>query len=220
MTQLILTDETKALASVAMLEAVEALQENLESVEDPRPPKIKFKEGFTLAEGENHLAEFEAIIVFAKNANAWYQGKYDPRDPQPPDCASSDGKVPDRGEEKQAESCKVCPRNEFKKDGSGKDCKNMKVLFLLQPGGIIPKTLSIPPTSLKAVNNYLMNLAASGVAYHQVLTSFEAWKQDDKQTHYNIKLTKVEVLPEDAAKDAKFIKAAWNTMMRGVVDGE
>lgn len=218
MTDLMLTDEdVKALASEALQKRMGAIMKTLESVENASLPKIHFKSGFRLSEDGDEVKSFQAIIVYAKNSNAWYKGSYDPRSPAPPSCASSNGLKPTHGDEIQADSCKKCPRNSFR-DGK-KDCKNMKVLFLRFKGGLFPKMLSIPPTSIKSVDNYLMHLVEHiGKSYTEVLTKFEVFKKDPKQTHYNIRLSFVEPLDENEAKDTMFIEYKWSDYMKGIVE--
>ena len=113
-------------------EALETVQETLESVDNPSIPKIHFKEKLKLDEGDEGTDKLHCILLYVKNTNAWYAKPYNPSDPAPPDCASNDGKKPTHGEMKQAETCKLCPRNQFGSDrngGPGKDCKNMKMLL-------------------------------------------------------------------------------------------
>lgn len=224
MSNLVIRDDVRALASPAMLEAVDALRENLATVENPQLPKIHFKDGFTMNEGEKTIYEFNGIILFAKNQNAFYLKPYNPSNTQPPDCFSPDGITPTQGVAIQAQSCvanlqpdgtrKLCPHNEFGSSptGNGKRCKNMKVIYLVQEGEILPRVVTIPPTSLEAVNKYFGSLSSK--PYWKVLTKFEAYKKDAKQTHYNIKLVKVSDLNEVQSNDAKFVRSVWEEFMR------
>lgn len=215
MSNLVIREEFKKMASPALLEAIEAVQETLASIETPRIPKIHFKDAFTLADGEKTVESFEATILFVKNSNYYYEGRYNAADPKPPVCASSDGLLPDYGEKIQHDNCKECPRNKYREDGSGKECRNKKVLYVRLGSAIIPKRLSIPPTSIKYINNYLLNLASIGKQYASVVTKFEVFKTDLSQSHTNIKLTKAKDLTKEETGDSKVIREVWMNMFRG-----
>ena len=71
-----------------------------------------------------------------------------------PICASVDGKL---GIGDPGGACAACELNDFgtAEDGKGKACKNMRSLYLLQSGEIMPIMLNLPPTSLKPFNEFM-----------------------------------------------------------------
>jgi hypothetical protein len=89
----------------------------------------------------------------------------------PPDCASNDAimGIGDPGGE-----CQDCPMARFKTDkggqGRGQACKAMRAIYILRPGMLLPVIIQVPPTSLKAVRQYLFSLAATGRPYYTVET--------------------------------------------------
>ncbi|MGM9571103.1 MAG: hypothetical protein ACI3ZR_02695 [bacterium] len=128
----------------------------------PTFDRIKVPSGGGLAfkvPGEND-GEFKAaseligVIVDHYPVNAYWKEKYTGEN-NAPDCASLDGKF---GEGNPGGACKSCPMNQWgsDQDGRGKACKNMHRIFLLQEGEAMPIQLTIPPTSLKNLSNYIM----------------------------------------------------------------
>ena len=98
--------------------------------------------------------KLEGIIVFNHLSNAyWPEGsEYD--DDVPPLCQSTDGKT---GYGTPGGACAVCALNAFGSvsSGKGKACKNMRSLYLLRSGDMMPLILNLPPTSLKPYNDFV-----------------------------------------------------------------
>ena len=216
MSNLVKFDDIKHLASPMLVDTFEGIAETLESVESMEMPRVGFKDCFTLPD-ESEVQTLEGVILHVRKANAYFSGPYNPSEAVAPDCGSSDGIKPDQGESIQHTDCKTCPRNQFgsSKTGAGKACKNMKVVYLRLNNGLFPTSLTVPPTSIRAVDSYLMNLASQGTPMNAVLTKFELWKKDKHQTHKNISLTMVTSLENDALKDAKFLREYWHEHMKG-----
>lgn len=137
---------------------------------------------FELPDGEKTDA-FEGIILDIYNVNAWWEESYDITGGGiPPQCFSMDGiKLDPMSEKPQSEKgfCASCPQNKFeseiRKDGSpgrGKACKNMKRVHVMMANGQFPKRLTVPPTSLKAINEYVSLLLDKGIPYPIVNTHF------------------------------------------------
>lgn len=81
-----------------------------------------------------------------------------------PDCMSNDWKT---GKGDPGGDCETCPHNEWgsaiKADGSagrGKVCRQMKLLFMLRHGEVLPDVVVVSPASLKAVKHYQLKLGA------------------------------------------------------------
>jgi hypothetical protein len=63
-------------------------------------------------------------------------------------------------------SCSDCPFNQFGSDGGkGKACKNMKLLYILTEGNMLPLVVSLPPSSLSAYRKYTVGLTTRAVSY-------------------------------------------------------
>lgn len=73
--------------------------------------------------------------------------------------------------------CAACPMNQWgsehqRKEGKGKACKEMRRLLLLIDGWALPAILALPPTSIRAWDNYCSALASKRGAYFAVKTKF------------------------------------------------
>jgi hypothetical protein len=94
--------------------------------------------------------------------------------------------------------------------GSGKACRNLKPLYLLTgEGAIMPRQLTISPTSLKAANAYIMDLTAAGYNYRKVKTKIEFFKENAKDTYMKAKFKKIGVLSEQEKVDVDSLLAMW-----------
>lgn len=110
------------------------------------------------------------ILRQARNKSKAYFPNWEEGTKEAPVCSSLDGIVPDPGvEDKQAETCAVCPRNVFKKNEKGmmvKECSDAKRLAVLP---IIPAHMAkatggpvLEPTFLRVPAASLQNLARMG----------------------------------------------------------
>ena len=190
-------------------------RETLESFEDLRLPKIGFKDGFTLTEGEEPVEEFTGIIVYTKETNVYYKGRYKAGQSEQPDCFSPDGKIPTTNPS-QAPTCKVCPHNQYgsAKDGDGKACKNTRPVYFLIDGGIIPKVLRVPPTSLGMIKQYMLSVAAEYGSYMGLKTKVSIYKKTEEQTHWNIKFSPAGKVSEQEKVDVKCVRDTWLNLMK------
>lgn len=162
-------------ADIAALFPIEG---NLEGV-IPRLPQVKILHPAALFEmpDETKPESFRGVILDQHSANAWWKDKIKPGEPaKTPDCFSRDGVRPDgESEEKQSEMCDVCALNQFGSDrdgGKGKDCKNMKRLHIVQKGAMLPRRVTVPPTSITSFELYMTALLDMGLPYACVMTEF------------------------------------------------
>lgn len=125
------------------------------------------------ADGEEVPAvELNCIIAGIKSIRVYWEKSLDDagNGGTPPDCFSDDSKV---GTGYPGGDCKTCPLNDWGSDpkgGKGKACGQRKLLFLYLPDDTMPRVLSVPPSSLKAVDKYLMRLTNAGKRYWEVVT--------------------------------------------------
>jgi len=204
------------------------MRKNLEGLE-PRLPQIKILHGETQLyhyPDDTKIATFEAIILDFNRCNAYWKIPFsDSGGGTPPDCASLDAiELDPMSEEPQSTTgkCKDCPHNVFgsdtkKEDSKGKACKNMMRIHLLFENQMIPFRLTIPPTSLVAMDTYIPLVASKGLPYQLVRTVFSL-KQDKNKK--GIKFSKVELnmgavittIPE--AQAIKKFHSEWQSLMR------
>ncbi len=138
------------------------VQTALENI-DPRPPRVKLSresQVFMLPDGSTQKT-IEGIIVFHHKA----RGYWETEGQQVPTCSSMDGKA-GTDENGNTRPCAGCPHDAWGtgKDGRGKACKEMRWIYVLQEGEIIPSRISLPPTSLGQFDAFVTALAQKRVA--------------------------------------------------------
>lgn len=123
------------------------------------------------------------VIVMQHTANSYWAES--DTNGTPPDCSSDDGVT---GYGTPGGKCASCPLNEFGsgEGGAGKACKNMKNLYLLRDGDIMPLLLSLPPTSLKAFRQYANNLRFTGRGLSAVVTRIGLKRQESGGNAYSV----------------------------------
>lgn len=106
--------------------------------------------------------EIEAVIIFTHRMNSYWEGEFgataEDGSPNLPKCSSMDGKTGVDLDTGEVKSCENCPLNQYADDGSGKQCKNIRRLYLLISGKPGVYLLSVPPTSIKDVNKQLAKI--------------------------------------------------------------
>lgn len=133
---------------------MEGLQMSFQRIKIPSGGNLVFEIPTDDPENPNYEKTLEGVLIFHHDSNAyWPEGsEYD--DNTAPLCSSVDGK---HGIGEPGGSCAVCALNQYgtAATGSGKACKNMRSLYLLQSGECVPIQISLPPTSLKPFKNFI-----------------------------------------------------------------
>lgn len=161
------------------------LETNLKGVV-PRLPQIKIDHqgtSFVFPPDEHGESEtrktFKAIIMHHQKINALWKGR---GLNQPPDCSSKNGITGN----KYGGNDHVCSKCEFNQFGTavdqhgeqmpGKACKNMQRLHLLFPTHRLPWRLTMPPTSLVSISEFLSILTDKGLPYTMFFVTFNLEK--------------------------------------------
>ena len=142
-------------------------------------PRVKIPSGGGLAfevpgddpENPDTEKEIVGVIVDHHPVNAYWADKYAGAN-NPPDCASIDGKV-GVDLDGNRKPCNSCPMNEWgtAEDGRGKACKNMHRVYILREGEMLPLLLTLPPTSLKNLSDYIaLRVVSKGMRSYGVVT--------------------------------------------------
>ena len=129
-------------------------------------------------DADTSVPTFSGVIVYNHNCNAYFEEGSAAS--APPVCSSRDGVTGIDTICGECFSCKTCPKNVFGSAANrrGKACKNMHRLYIMTEGSPIPLMLSLPPTSLKAFQNYrLSTLAAKRLKPCEVVTEFSLTPQ-------------------------------------------
>jgi hypothetical protein len=97
--------------------------------------------------------EIEGVIVDHYPVNAFFENEYT-GEIVPPTCSSMDGKL---GIGNPGGMCANCPLNKYGSadDGKGKKCKNLRRIYILRSGEILPLLVTLPPTSIKNFSDYI-----------------------------------------------------------------
>jgi hypothetical protein len=162
--------------AVAMnFEGEELRPQDLDRVRMPSGGGISFE--VPQLDGEIEPVKMLRGIIVAHHLGRayWKESLDDSGGGTPPDCASRDGK---NGQGDPGGLCSKCKLNEFGtgKKERGKACKEMKLIFLLQPTSLLPIVVVLPPTSLQAFKKYLMRLTMSATPYSKVETEISLEK--------------------------------------------
>jgi len=123
------------------------------------------------------------IILARRSTRRFWQESLDDADEaSAPDCASDDA-ITGRGlygpssTSNPSGSCKGCPMSQWgsgSEDGNDRGpqaCKENWLLYVLRPGSVLPTVLSLPPTSLKACKQYMVQLSQAAKPMWAVVTS-------------------------------------------------
>lgn len=158
-------------------------------------------------ETDTSVPSFTGVIVYNHNCNAYFDE--DTTGNTPPVCSSMDGLIGFDTETSEPVACKNCPRNAYgtAKNGRGKACKNMHRLYIMTEDMPIPLVLSLPPTSLKAFQNYRMSaLAAKKLKPNEVVTEFSLTAQQSQsgQKYSVVKFKLLGKLEPEQAEVAKY----------------
>ena len=115
--------------------------------------------------GEKSEPEIQGVIIHTQAVRAYWPTA-DPS-AEPPQCSSADCKT---GVGNPGGSCKLCSFAQF---GSGKDnsqaCNNKLRLFMMQPDGVLPIVLSIPPSSIKLARKFFVSLVSARMQIFSVV---------------------------------------------------
>lgn len=126
------------------------------------------------------VKELVGVILHHHPVNAYWENKYSGAN-EAPDCASLNGKVGIVRETGEKRNCEGCPYNQFAEDGSGKPCKNTHRLYILREGNPIPLILTLPPTSLKFLRDYIgKQILLKGCRCYDVITKITLKKEQNR----------------------------------------
>lgn len=193
----IATNDVKA-AIAAML----AQQEGTTGSTASRGVRITQDKKFELPDGTKHDT-IEVVIVDYASFNAFYEGAYDPRNPQPPLCAAKGKKIIElvpfaNAPDPQADNCENCPMNQWGSGGgNSKACKNQRVLAVL-PADFDEDSdltlINVSPTAIKRFDKMIGAIAAKGRVPLNFITELSF---DPNQSYASLVFTPFEELPID-----------------------
>lgn len=123
-------------------------------------------------------SEIVGVILDHHPVNSYWSNKFTGSN-ESPDCSSYDGKQGTVKRTGETRNCSSCPYNQFGSDGgSGKACKNTHRIFILRESNPIPLVLSLPPTSIKYMRDYIAkNIILKGLRSWQAVTKITLKKE-------------------------------------------
>lgn len=140
-----------------------------EQIGKPSGNKIKIKDKtFGFPDGSLDEGPISLTIIDFVSRNKFYTGKFDPKNPAPPECFAvgknlKDMKPSANSPQPQASNCAECPNNQFGSDGRGKACKNTRFLAVLPPDVTDPSaelmTLEVSPTGIQRFDAMVNSVA-------------------------------------------------------------
>lgn len=133
---------------------MDGLQLSFQRAKIPGGGVLQFEMPGDDPENPDYVPTLEGVILFNHSANSYWPAGSEYDDNTPPQCQSVDGKM---GYGDPGGICETCVNNRFGSDpkGNGKACKNMRMLYLLRNGEMLPIQFSLPPTSIRPYTNFV-----------------------------------------------------------------
>ena len=160
-------------------------------------------------DGEINVPTLTGIIVLAPEQNGFWAHSMEDEPNSAPVCFSNDGQV---GVGRPGGNCLVCPNKEWGSDakGKGKACRDLRPIFLLQPGDYLPIIVQTSRMSLKKLSAYFTLLARRGIPYYAAITEIGlAQAQNAGTPIYSVLTFAVkEVVPKEQRTALKSYQAA------------
>lgn len=131
-----------------LAEDMDGLQMNFPRVKIPSGGALQFEIPTGDPDNPDYARTLTGIILFNHPHNVYWPEDSEYDDNATPLCSSMDGRL---GSGSPGGSCAACTMNAFgsASEGRGKACKNMRSLYLLRSGELMPLQINLPPTSLK-----------------------------------------------------------------------
>lgn len=115
------------------------------------------------------MKELKGIIIHRKMTRAYYEQSFEEGGGNDaPDCYSDDILV-GIGVGNPGGECADCPFSKFDGDNPPK-CAERHLLMMVMEGDVLPRVVTVAPSGLKALKNYLNGLSAAMVGRSAVVT--------------------------------------------------
>ena len=191
----------------AMSEEMDGLQIDFDRVKIPTGGGLAFEVPGDDPDSPDMEKELIGVIIDHHPVNAYWENKFEGQN-NPPNCSSMDGRQGFNSETGEIRNCKTCPLNQFGSadDGRGKACKNMHRVYLLRSGEMFPLLITLPPTSIKPLSNYIAKrVLAKGKRTTDVITKISLKKAQNSSgiTYSQVQFAKVDDLNAEVAEQIK-----------------
>lgn len=145
--------QEEGFATEDLADDMDGLNISFQRVKIPAGGTLQFELPGDDPENPDYAKNLEGVILYTHATGAYWQEGSEYDENSTPLCASVDGKT---GMGDPGGACAVCPYNQFGtgKEGKGKACKNMRVMYLLRDGDCLPIQLTLPPTSIRPYSDF------------------------------------------------------------------
>lgn len=175
-------------------------------------PTISGNGGVFTFPGGARAETFQAVVLCALRANAYWAGEYKPGSNEPPDCAAiaqlgehENTMVPIDGYDKQAESCAQCPHNVRPQ----KACRNGLRLALVPDDALTDvkaaqdaslAMLRVSSTGIAPFGEITDLVAEKGLPLFAVVMEFANLRLNEEGTYYTTVARPRQVVSEEVAR--------------------
>lgn len=143
---------------------------------------LAFEVGGTDEENPESVSELIGILLWHHPLNSYWKKELSSGS-EPPDCISYDGITGVNRLTGEIQNCKTCSYNQFGSKNRGKACKNMQKIYFLRESSLIPIVLTLPPTSLKYIRDYLAKqVLLKGLRSHEVVTKITLKREKNAES--------------------------------------
>lgn len=150
-------------------EELNGLNISLDKVKIPAGGGLAFEVPGDDPDSPDSEKEIVGVIIDHYPLNSYWTEKYNGQNVAP-SCYSTDSRT---GTGTPGGDCLKCPYNKFGsgEDGQSKACKNAHRIYILRSGELYPMVVTIPPTSLKSLSDYLAKrVVTKGLRSYGVVT--------------------------------------------------
>ena len=185
-------------------EELEGLTLSLDKVKIPAGGGLAFEVPGEDPESPDSVKDIVGVIVDHYPLNSYWTEKYNGQNVAP-NCYSTDSKT---GIGNPGGECAKCPYNRFGsgEDGQSKACKNAHRIYILRSGVLYPIVLTVPPTSLKPLSDYLAKrIITKGLRSYGVVTKLTLKKATNNTgiTYSQVQFSLVEKLTSEQMETMK-----------------
>lgn len=174
-------------------------------------------------EGTEEIKTLDGVIVYWRDGRSFWRTSFDEKGGgNPPDCYSVDGVI---GIGDPGGDCRTCPMAQFgsaatvfnRAGSQAQACRATRMLLVVRQGDLLPLVVSVPPSSLKPIKQYFIQLSRVGLPYYGVISRFtlNKTKSGGGIAYAEIQPTMIGKLsPEQAAR-----MKTYNEQLRPAIEG-
>jgi hypothetical protein len=196
---------------------LDGLPITLDKVKIPAGGGLSFEVPGDDPDSPDSVKEVIGVIIDHYPLNSYWTEKYNGQNVAP-NCYSTDSHI---GVGEPGGECAKCPFNKFGSadDGQSKACKNSHRLYILRSGEIYPVVVTVPPTSLKPLSDYLAKrIVTKGLRSYGVVTRLTLKKVTNNTgiAYSQVQFALVEKLSADATEVIRQLGESMKTVTRSV----